>query len=74
VQVSLATGSANVHGGTGYTLLLLAVLVPVGFLMTIVVLPVLLIQYRRAGMELASPLAKPTFVVGILYLIFCAWV
>src|SRR4051812_1628623 len=74
VWLGLATGTANIHGGTGYALLLLTVLLPTGTVATAVLLPVLFTQYRRAGREYSSPLAKPVLVLGTSYLIFSALV
>jgi len=74
VAATLAVGGANIHGGTGYTLLLLVPLVPAGLLVTVILLPVLMLQYRLSRDELAYPLAKPAMAIGILYLAFCVWV
>ncbi len=72
VAIALASGSANAHGGTGYTLLLLTILVPIGLIATLLVLPVLVFQYRQQPAELESPLARTAIVVAVAFIGLCS--
>ena len=74
VALALATGTANVHGGSGYALLLLVPLVPIGLIATVVLLPLLIAQYRKAPDEYSSPLARAALTISVIYVGFCVLV
>ena len=71
VQLSLFTGTANVHGGTGYTLLLLAFLVPLGLIAVATLAPLLLLQRRSFPRDQLSKLHTPALLLSFGYVLFC---
>ena len=76
LQIALWSGHANVHGGSGYLVIVLSVLAPLGTVVVLIVLPFLFVELFHRGHQKRSPLLVLATLVGtayILYSVVVAW-